>query len=117
MCQCNLAIFILQKIAVSTLQNSRLTPGHTGCMFAKFRTVAAGSGKFKPWSPGNADGSGVVAGILYATKDVTLVDKPAVNVARIVEVNASELVWPVGASAATIASGVAALKALTILPR
>ena len=80
-------------------------------------TVAAGSSKFKPWSPGNADGSGVVAGILYSTKDVTLADKSAVNVARMVEVNASELVWPVGASAATITLGLAALKALTIVPR
>ena len=58
-----------------------------------------------------------MAGILYATKDVTLADKPAVNVARLVEVNASELVWPVGASAATIALGLAALKALTVIPR
>lgn len=80
-------------------------------------TVAAGSGKFKPWSPGNADGSGAVAGILYATKDVTLVDKAATNVARLIEVNASELVWPAGASAATIAAGIAGLKALTIIAR
>ena len=80
-------------------------------------TVAAGSGKFKPWSPGNADGSGIVAGILYATKDVTLADKAATNVARLVEVNASELVWPAGASAAIIAAGIAGLKALTIIAR
>ena len=100
------------SVPFGPISNGEMTSGDSFSLI-----VAAGSSKFKPWSPGNADGSGVVAGILYSTKDVTLADKSAVNVARLVEVNASELVWPVGANAATIALGLAALKALTIVPR
>jgi hypothetical protein len=80
-------------------------------------TVAAGSGKWKAWTPGAEDGSGVVAGILFATKDATAADKPGLAIMRYAEVNASELVWPTGMSAAQIASGVAQLKALSIITR
>ncbi|MGJ7611147.1 MULTISPECIES: head decoration protein [unclassified Variovorax] len=80
-------------------------------------TVAAGSGKWKAWTPGAADGSATIAGILFATKDATLADKPALAITRHAEVNASELVWPTGMSAAQIASGLAQLKALSIIPR
>ncbi|HDR9227810.1 TPA: head decoration protein [Burkholderia vietnamiensis] len=80
-------------------------------------TVAAGSGKYKPFDPANVDGSQVPAGILFATKDVTTVDKPCAVVVRLCEVNASELVWPAGMSAAAIAAAQAQLKALGIVPR
>jgi hypothetical protein len=80
-------------------------------------TVAGGNGKFKPWTPGAADGSGVVAGILYAAMDVTNADKQATAWVRAGEVNASELVWPTGASASVIAAGIAALKSMGIIPR
>jgi hypothetical protein len=80
-------------------------------------TVAAGSGKWTAWNPSAVDGSQTVAGILYAAKDTTSADKAAVAVARAAEVNASELIWPTGANAATIAAGIAGLKAVGILAR
>jgi len=80
-------------------------------------TVAAGSSKYKPFDPANVDGSQVPSGILFATKDVTSADKPCAVVVRNVEVNASELVWPTGMSAAAITAALAQLKALTIIPR
>ena len=80
-------------------------------------TVSTGSGKYKQWTPGAADGSGVVAGLMFATKDATLADKQITVVARQAEVNTSELVWPSGASASVIAAGLAGLRALAILPR
>jgi len=80
-------------------------------------TVAAGSSKYKPFDPANVDGSQIPAGVLFASKDVTSVDKPCAVVVRLAEVNASELVWPTGMSAAAITAALAQLKALTILPR
>lgn len=80
-------------------------------------TVAAGSGKYKAFDPANTDGSQNPSGILFATKDATNADKPCAVVARQCEVNASELVWPTGMSAASITTALAQLKALGILPR
>lgn len=80
-------------------------------------TVAAGSGSVKSWDPANVDGSQIVVGILCATKDATLADKPCAVLTGLSEVNATELLWPVGASAATIAAGVAGLKAIGIRAR
>jgi len=80
-------------------------------------TVAAGSGKYKPFDPANVDGSQIPSGILFATKDVTTVDKPCAVVVRQCEVNASELVWPTGMSAAAITAALAQLKAIGIQPR
>jgi hypothetical protein len=80
-------------------------------------TVAAGTGKWKPWDPANVDGSQVVAGVLYGYRDATSADKAAVAVTRAAEVNASELIWPTGANAAVIAAGVAGLKSIGILAR
>jgi hypothetical protein len=80
-------------------------------------TVAAGSGKYKPFDPANTDGSQIPSGILFATKDVTTADKPCAVVARQCEVNASELVWPTGMSAAAITAALAQLKAIGIQPR
>jgi hypothetical protein len=78
-------------------------------------TVAAGSGKYKQWSPGNTDGSGVVAGVLVYAKDATSVDKSATALVRLATVNPGELIWPTGANAATIAAGLAGLKAIGVL--
>ncbi|WP_419692236.1 head decoration protein [Burkholderia gladioli] len=80
-------------------------------------TVAAGSSKYKPFDPANVDGSQIPSGILFATKDVTSVDKSCAVVVRLCEVNASELVWPTGMSQAAITAALAQLKALTIVPR
>lgn len=77
-------------------------------------TVAPGSGLFKPWDPANTDGSQIVAGILGATKDVTLADKPCAVFAYGGEVNQSELIYPTGANSAVIAQAVAGLAALQI---
>jgi hypothetical protein len=80
-------------------------------------TVASGSGKYKAWSPAAVDGSQVPAAILFATTDVTNVDKQVTVVARQAEVNQSELIFPTGMSAAQIASCVAQLKNIGILAR
>jgi hypothetical protein len=80
-------------------------------------TVAAGSGKYKPFDPANVDGSQIPSGILYATKDVTSADKSCAVVVRQCEVNASELVWPTGMSAAAITAALAQLKSIGIQPR
>jgi hypothetical protein len=80
-------------------------------------TVAAGSGKYRAWDPANVDGSQTVAGILFATKDATSVDKACLVFARHGEVNQSELIFPTGSNAAVIAAGVAGLKALGIIAR
>lgn len=80
-------------------------------------TVAAGSSKYKPFDPANVDGSQIPSAILFASKDVTNMDKPCAVVVRLAEVNASELVWPTGMGAAAIAAALAQLKALTIIPR
>lgn len=78
-------------------------------------TVAAGSSKFKAWTPGAADGSGVVAGVLVYAKDATSADTQATALVRLATVNPSELVWPSGSNAATIAAGVAGLRTLGVL--
>lgn len=80
-------------------------------------TVAAGSGKYKPFDPANVDGSQVPSAILFATKDATSGDKPCAVVVRQCEVNASELVWPTGMNAAAITAALAQLKAIGIIPR
>lgn len=80
-------------------------------------TVASGTGKHTQWNPGSGAGAAVVSGICFATKDATLVDRAGVNFARDGEVNGLELIWPTGATAATIAQGTAQLKALGILTR
>jgi hypothetical protein len=80
-------------------------------------TVAAGSGKYRQWDPANVDGSQTAAGILYQNIDATVADKMATLLARASEVNLSELIWPTGANAATIAAGNAQLKAIGILCR
>lgn len=80
-------------------------------------TVVAGSGKFRPWDPANADGSATAVGVLFGGRDVTSVDKAAVMMARNCEVNTSELVFPTGTSAAQIAAALAQLKTLAIIAR
>jgi hypothetical protein len=91
------------------------TPFSPGDSFAI--TVGAGTGYYSPWDPANVDGSQIVAGILCATKDVTLANKPCAVLARAAEVNQSELIFPTGANAAVIAAAVAGLKAIGILCR
>lgn len=83
-------------------------------------TVAPGSGQWRQWDPENADGSQIAAGILFGSKfltNVTIAPVQAVVMDRQCEVNASELIWPAGASASQIASGLSQLAALGIIAR
>lgn len=80
-------------------------------------TVAAGSGKYKEYNPGNLDGSGVVAGILWDDCDATAADVHAAAVVRDCEVNQGELTWFSGASGGQITAGIAGLTALGVICR
>ena len=80
-------------------------------------TVGVGNGFVKAWDPANVDGSQVVCGILCATKDATNANKQAAVCVRAAEVNQTELIFPIGSSAAVIAAGVAGLRALGIICR
>ena len=80
-------------------------------------SVSALSKVFVPLSLTATDGSQVAAGISFANVDVTLADAPNTVVTRDCEVNASELFWPTGATTAQIATGLAQLAGLGIVPR
>lgn len=75
------------------------------------------SGKYKEYNPGNADGSEVVAGILWDDVDATAADKKCVVVARDCEVNQGEITWFAGASGGQITAGIAGLRALGVICR
>lgn len=77
-------------------------------------TVSAGSGKAVQWNPSATDGSQNAAGILVYATDASTADKLCTLLDAQAEVNASELVWPTGANAATIAAGIAQLRLLGI---
>lgn len=80
-------------------------------------TVAAGSGKYSPLDPAAVNGAQIPVAILFGQTDVTLADKHATAVVRSVEVNASELIWPTGMSAAAITTAQAHLARLGIISR
>jgi hypothetical protein len=80
-------------------------------------TVAAGSGKFAPLNLTAADGTAVASAVLFGTRDVTSADKQCVVMARNCEVNASELIWPAGATGNQIAAATLQLKALATIAR
>ena len=80
-------------------------------------TVAVGNGKSYPLSLTATDGTGVPSGILWGTTDVTSADKSTTRVSRACEVNASELVWPTGATNNQISAFQAQLLTLGIVCR
>jgi hypothetical protein len=80
-------------------------------------TVANGSGKYAPLNPAAVDGTQNASAILFGQVDVTLADKHATGIVRSCEVNASELIWPAGMSAAAIAVATAQLSGLGIISR
>lgn len=80
-------------------------------------TVAAGSGKYKEYNPGNGDGSQVPAGILWDDCDATAADVIATSIVRDAEVNQGELTWFSGASGGQITAGIAGLATLGIICR
>lgn len=79
-------------------------------------TITA-SGLFAPLNIAGADGSQTASGILFGTRDVTTANANATVVTRNAEVNASELIWPAGATAPQIAAATAQLKALGVILR
>jgi len=80
-------------------------------------TVAAGSGKYKEYNPGNADGSQTPAGVLRDAVDASAADAPGVAYLRDCEVNGAELQWFSGATDNQKATGKAGLATLGIISR
>lgn len=75
------------------------------------------SGKFVILTPLASDGSQLAAGILWGGRDVTAADKQGVIMARLCEVNASELIWPAGITGPQTITATAQLAAATIILR
>ncbi|MGF6792766.1 head decoration protein [Paraburkholderia sp. 35.1] len=76
------------------------------------------SGDYVPLNPGGAgDGSETAAGILWGTKDATVGPVSATAITRDAEVNASELIWPSGATPSQIATATAQLASVGIILR
>lgn len=80
-------------------------------------TVAEGSGQYAQWNPAAADGTQVVAGILFGAKDATSAAKASLAIVRQAEVNASELVWLSTLASGKVAEGLAGLEKLGIVAR
>ncbi|WP_435102350.1 head decoration protein [Arhodomonas sp. AD133] len=75
------------------------------------------SGEYTAYAPGATDGSEAAAAVLYDAVDTGEGTKEAVVVARDAEVNATELVWPSGATQTHIDNGTANLAANGIIAR
>jgi hypothetical protein len=78
-------------------------------------TVSQLTRKYKILAPAATDGTQRAAGILLADTDATSADKVAVAVVRAAEVNANELVWPGGITAAQKDIALAQLRAAGVL--
>ena len=82
-------------------------------------TVPAGAGQVKAINPANVDGSGIAYGILIAACDATAGDTQAVAIVRTARVVQANLTW-IGSSpdmsAAQIATAMAQLKKVFIIP-
>jgi prepilin-type processing-associated H-X9-DG protein len=72
------------------------------------------AGQYEPYASANSDGSQTAVAILYAGKHISTAVQPATVVARLAEVNASELIW---ANPADAAAGTAQLHAVNIVAR
>ena len=79
--------------------------------------VQAITGVFEPLNPSASDGTQTAAGIAFNGVDTTNNDAPDTVMVRECEVNGSELLWPVGITAAQIAVATAQLAALDIITR
>ena len=80
-------------------------------------TVAAGSGKYKPYDDDNTDGSDIARAIAYSEVDATSADVKCVVVARQAEVKLSALQWATTNDATDKANGLADLATLNIIAR
>jgi hypothetical protein len=78
-------------------------------------TVSQLTRKYKILAPAATDGTQRAAGILLSDTDATSADKVAVGVVRAAEVNANELVWPGGITAAQKDIALAQLRAAGVL--
>ncbi|MGF6978956.1 hypothetical protein QFZ94_007471 [Paraburkholderia sp. JPY465] len=75
------------------------------------------SGSLAPLNPAGSDGSQTAAAILHGTRDATQGDRQATVIDRNAEVNASELIWPSGATPAQITTATQQLLAVGIILR
>lgn len=80
-------------------------------------TVAAGSGKYKPYDDDNTDGSDTARAIAYSEVDATSADVKCVVVTRQAEVKLSALQWAATNDATDKANGLADLATLNIIAR
>lgn len=80
-------------------------------------TVSQLTKKFKILAPAATDGTQRAAAVLLADTDATSADKACAVVARAAEVNANELVWPGGITAAQKDIAIAQLQAAGLMVR
>jgi hypothetical protein len=80
-------------------------------------TVTAGTGKYVRLDPSGNDGRQIAAGILYHAAAAASADVKTVAIVRLAQVNAAELVWPVGISNPAKAAALAQLAELNIVAR
>lgn len=80
-------------------------------------TVAAGSGKYKPYDDDNTDGSEVADAIAYASVDATSADQKVTVIARLAEVKLSAIQWAATNDATDKANGLIDLAAKNIIAR
>jgi len=80
-------------------------------------TVAAGSGQYTELDPDAKDGSARAAGILWDHVNAAAAAQPAVIIARLAEVRASDLAWPADITNGEKAAAIAALATHNILVR
>lgn len=79
--------------------------------------VAVGSMKYAPLSLSDGTGLAVARAIAWGYTDVTSADKAGTVVARLSEVNGSELVWPTGMTAGAKTTALAQLATQHIIAR
>lgn len=80
-------------------------------------TVSVPTLKYAPIALGDVTGLAVARAIAWDYTDVSSVDKAGTIVARLAEVNSSELVWPTGMSAAAKTTALAQLASQHIIAR
>lgn len=80
-------------------------------------SVSVGSMKYAPLSLSDATGLAVARAVAYGYTDVSSADKNGTIVARLAAVNASELIWPTGMTAAAKTAALAQLSTQHIIAR
>jgi hypothetical protein len=75
------------------------------------------TGKYRALNPAASDGSQTAAGVLYDAVDATTADAEGVAVVRLAEVNAAELLWPVGITGGQKTTALSQLASLNVIAR